>query len=108
MPELLHQRIKLTVLLEDQDGGEGVDAVVGGVPKLGLVFEPVASRLPVFLHAPSQVLDGGGAFASAFKILDEGSAHLLPLVDVVAGEIVDPRACGPVQHQRQVACGYQL
>jgi hypothetical protein len=77
-PELLHQRIELIVLFEDQDGSVGVDAVVGEVLELGPAFEPMASRLPIFLYAPPQVLDGGGAFAGAFEILDEGSAHLLP------------------------------
>jgi hypothetical protein len=85
--ELLHQGIKLAVLLEDKDGC--VDAyAVRGVPQLGPTSEPTSSQLALLLDALPQVLDGGGVCGRAFNFFDEGAPHRLPRVDVVLGEVV--------------------
>ena len=75
------------------------------VPEFLPPLDPVAGRLAGSLDASLQVLDSGGAGVGALEVPDEGIAHLLPGVDTVLGEGVDPLPARPLHHQGEVTGG---
>jgi hypothetical protein len=60
------------------------------------------------LDALLKVVDGGGARVLILEVLDELRAHVIPGVNTVLGEGVEPLPCIAVHQQWQVACGQQL
>jgi len=87
--------------LDVRDAGE-LDALLGEAPHV------VAQGLIGLLTAPFEVPGVPRAHVSALEVADEDLDQVGPIVDLVHGQVLEPRSCGVSKVKGKVADGNRV